>query len=281
MMRYYNNELDLLFDEWIRVLYSEKQDSFCRDGLMINDKENESLVDELWEDAPRRILFLVKDKDTPDGDDTRRWMIEGEHVTEMRRLRGGIVGRTGFFPNIARIFYGLLNDDITHRVTFEEVKAHFNEVVRTFNTFPFAFMEAKKEAGFSSVHFQDVHMAEERDKDYIKREFDILAPDIIVCCDAGDVQYDFVVKNYLKGLYFEEKRYLHPDKEAGECCLRYYPDKHIMVIKSFHPTNRGRRKTQYGIFERVISPFHNYLLEISERHPGVDINSLLFPRNNQ
>ena len=48
--------------------------------------------------------------DNPDGwaTDLRIWLIgDGENYNHNRALCGGKVGKTGFLPNIARMFYGL------------------------------------------------------------------------------------------------------------------------------------------------------------------------------
>ena len=99
----YNKQLDNLFIRWMESLDEEQRNLFCKDGLMLKADKPEEYVDERWNKMQRRVMFLVKDKNTPDGDDTRRWSLD----ENMCKLSGGNVGRTGFFPNIARIFYGL------------------------------------------------------------------------------------------------------------------------------------------------------------------------------
>ena len=101
-------------------LSEEQQSLFCKDGLMVKADQPSEFVDEKWETSQRRVMFLLKDKNTPDGDDTRLWLIDQKNGEHNRRLSGGNVGKTGFLPNIARLFYGLLNTNASHRVTFDE-----------------------------------------------------------------------------------------------------------------------------------------------------------------
>ena len=55
--------------------------------------------------------------------------------------------------------------------------------------------------------------------------------------------------------------YRYPKAESVECCLWYYRKKGIIVIKSYHPTYRG--KIPWTIFERVVSPMRALL----KKHP--------------
>jgi len=104
-MKHYNKKLDELFDRWLQVSDKEK---FCRDGLMLKYGQKPEYVDEQWEKAPRRVMFLVKDNPDGWGHDTRTWLVEGEQAENSRKLKGGDVGKSGFLPNIAKMLYGLL-----------------------------------------------------------------------------------------------------------------------------------------------------------------------------
>ena len=103
----------------------------------------------------------------------------------------------------------------------------------------------------------------ETDGDLLKQELDYLQPNVIVCsCD--DAQFEFITRNYLADEYIEECdkiEYAHDDAEFVDCCLWYYKRRNLAVVKSYHPTNRG--KIQWTIFERVVSPFRKLL----EKHP--------------
>ena len=251
----YNNLLDELFSRWMLGLSEEQQSLFCKDGLMVKADQPSEFVDEKWETSQRRVMFLLKDKNTPDGDDTRLWLIDQKNGEHNRRLSGGNVGKTGFLPNIARLFYGLLNTNASHRVTFDEVKkTKKEEVKRIWNVEPFAFIETKKLAGYSSVSHKEMQMALERDEAFLKEEIDILQPNIIVCCDADDSQFDFITQRYFAGIETEKIGYTYPDAKMKPCCLWFYPTKKVAVIKSYHPSRLG--KADWMIFERVISPFH-------------------------
>lgn len=258
----YNNLLDELFSRWMLELSEEQKALFCKDGLMVKADQSFEFVDEKWEKAQRRVMFLLKDKNTPDGDDTRLWLIDQKNGENNRRLSGGNVGRTGFLPNIARLFYGLLNTNTNHRVTFNEVKkTKKEEVKRVWNVEPFAFIETKKLAGYSSVSHKEMLMAMERDEVFLKEEIDILRPNIIICCDSEDSQFNFITQRYFAGQEAEKIEYDYPNAKMKPCSLWYYPTKQVAVIKSYHPSRLG--KTDWTIFERVISPFHELVKKIN------------------
>jgi hypothetical protein len=249
----YNEQLNTLFEQW-KMSYDEvDRDKFCKDGLMLTpdnpNPDNLSYVNELWEKSERRIMFLLKD--SPDGgqDDIRRWLVEHE---ECRNLTGGRVGRTGFLPNIAMMLYGLMITKKDYRLGYSEVsKTKMDEIKKMWNSTPFALIETKKVAGRPNVTDKEVAKAIKQDATFLTKEMDILKPNIIVCC--GKPQFTFVTENYLKGKEYEEfGDPNYPDKR-NYGCLWYYPKERIAVIKSHHPTNRGKAK--WKIYERVISPF--------------------------
>ena len=121
-MKQYYKELEELFKEWEKA-YNEqgKGHLFCKDGLMRIPEKTDEEIEKLWDEAPRRIVFMVKD--SPDGgnDDVRNWLINPSNPKlreQTRNLKGGRVGRSGFIPNIAKMFYGLLYLRIDNREEF-------------------------------------------------------------------------------------------------------------------------------------------------------------------
>ena len=236
-----NQKLNALFEKWKEERhYSD--DVFVSDGLVykkayrkikweeeIAGYEEDIAVEELWNTSPLRIAFLLKDTNDSGKDDVRKWMVLDTPESEQsRNLAGGRVGKTGFLPNIARILYGLRYIKQLKYADFEDFKSRYkNQIVDAWNELPY------------------------------------LQPNVIVCsCD--DAQFEFITRNYLADEYIEECdkiEYAHDDAEFVDCCLWYYKRRNLAVVKSYHPTNRG--KIQWTIFERVVSPFRKLL----EKHP--------------
>ena len=250
----YFAQLNELFQEWMHDLSGEDRNLFCKDGLMLKAYKTEKSIDTLWDESPRRVMFILKDKNTPDGDDTRLWPVDGKHGIEIRELCGGNIGQTGFFPNIARILYGLTVQTIGYsQLEMQKVKDNWNAL-------PFAFVEAKKLAGYSSVKSSDIENALKKDGEFLMREIDILNPNILVCCDADDTQFNYITQQYdsvEKGEIISIE-YKYPIKPCFTCCLRYYPTINKVVIKSYHPTRIGKAG-DWIIYEKVVSPFRQLL----------------------
>lgn len=260
-----NQQLDELFDKWENQLPKELKAKFCRDGLML--RPNGDDVDALWANATRRVAFLLKDKSDNSCDDIRTWLTTKKEIGKYNReLKGGIVGKTCFLPNIARMLYGLLNVSIkdNNLLGFEEVNnTKMQEVRKTWNTAPVALIETKKVAGVKTVSNSTMQDAINRDNEPLTQELNILKPNIIVCCDANDSQFKFVRDTYFKGK--ECKRILDDSMEYPEvkpCCIYYYPEEKVAVIKSYHPTKRGKKN--WMVYERVVCTLRKLLKEIEE-----------------
>ncbi len=250
----YNALLNTLFEQWENSYDENERKRFCKDGLMLipdnPNPDNLSYVDELWEKSERRILFLLKD--SPDGgqDDIRYWLVNKE---DCRNLKGGCVGRTGFLLNIAMMLYGLMITKKGYRLGYSEVsETKMDEVKKTWNSTPFALVETKKLAGKPTVSREEIEKAIQKDNLFLAKEIDILKPNIIICCDAENTQFDFITQTYFKGRDAIIKQYEHPASKRIKCCLYYYDKDNVVVIQSFHPTRRG--KEDWMIYERVISP---------------------------
>ena len=272
-----NQQLDELFKRWKKER-NYRDNVFVSDGLVykkalrkikweeeIAGSEEDINVEKLWNTSPLRIAFLLKDTNDRGRDDVRKWMVlDTPESKQSRNLTGGRIGKTGFLPNIARILYGLRYIKQLKYADFEDFKSKYkSQIVDAWNELPFAFVESKKVAGKKSVTVKEIMNFLKSDGDLLKEELNYLKPNVIVCtCD--DAQFEFITQNYLAGEFIEECdkiEYVYDDAEFVDCCLWYYQRRNLAVVKSYHPTNRG--KIQWTIFERVISPFRKLL----ERHP--------------
>lgn len=260
-----NQQLDELFDKWENQFSNEKKEKFCRDGLMLRPTGKD--VNELWKNTERRVVFLLKDKSDNSCDDIRTWLVTEKEISKNNcELKGGIVGRTCFLPNIARMLYGLLNVSIKddNPLGFEEVNnTKMQEVIETWNTAPVALVETKKIAGGKSVSDLTMREAITKDNILLQEELNILKPNIIVCCDANDSQFKFITEKYFAGKSF--KPILNNEivyNDVKPCCIYYYPAEKVAVIKSYHPTKRGKKN--WMVYERVVCTLRKLLKEYSE-----------------
>lgn len=221
-------ENEKILDEWKKSNESHGEFNFAPDGIMyrgdicdygtwkernpseFNKKENIS-----WTDAPLRILFLTKDQNAGAEE---AWDVRGE-IGNLSVL---------FHRNLMYLLYGLI-------MTKCGVKADYNftneEALNVYNTYPFARINAKKEAGCSSVSNDTLRYYLERDHQFLKKQILNLSPDIIVCCgysknveDSGNLLLNFL-NNHCG---------LHLERQDENNWLYYDESQNIVAIDNFH-----------------------------------------------
>lgn len=258
----FNQQLDELFKSWMESYPEDQRHLFCQDGLMLKTDKSVD-VNERWQKSRRRVAFILKDNPDGWGNDTRLWL---------RDAKNADINGNRFLTTLAEILYALLHLDATEdsRLDLSYTKIHgllHHEVADHFvNVDPFAFIEAKKLAGGETVSQREMGEAMERDCEYLKKELDILRPNIIVCFDRYNSQFNFITRRYIGDKEAQVIAYDYTDESGRKligqrCCLWYYPDDNVVVIRSYHPSYGALWKT----FERVVSPFHAFL----KRHPEV------------
>ena len=265
----YNGELNKLFDEWIASYEANERHLFCKDGLVVKYKDESSGYDinKKWDEAERRIMFIVKDCPDGWGWDTRRLLVgyednkkSQENALKTRMLKG----RTGYFKNIARMLYGLqyMTEDNKGNNLNDQIK-NATSLIQAFNDIPFAYIEAKKLAGDKSCPDIKLLEALEVDGAFLSKEIEILRPNIIVCCDSnGDIFNSVVKEHFQNQIPCEDAiwNYIYELEDGRKCnfsCkLYYYKEKGVLLVQSYHPTRLG--KEEWEIVEKVLSPFRQF-----------------------
>lgn len=244
----YNERLNKLFNEWEEKSKENGQSGFCRDGLLFRGENWEKDIyrgksagdeDALWQQAPKRILFLLKDtNNNPDCD--------------IREFRPGANGTAVLhYKNIAYWLFGLLSFD-ENRVApdFEEID-FWNDAFPLFDTTSFAIANCKKESGSSTISNEKLSKHIEDYADFIKQEIEILDPDIIVCGGGSSIIKDFVKEN------------IYTDIERVNSWIYYSKQHNKVVINSYHPSYgyiKGGSKT---IYQNMMSAYKEFL----DKHP--------------
>jgi len=180
------------------------------DGFLYREKGNE---EELWTNAPKRVLFLNKDANDNPGQDIREWIFR-QHETDIT---------VRIYKNMALWLYGLL------KVDENGIAPDFDTIsTRDYSTFidktPIAYVNCKKESGTSSIgnHSLAIHL--EGYKDFIKEQIQLLDPDIIVCGGGSSAIKDFVTNNvYLNTIQVNTWMFFNEENNK-------------LIIDSFHPS---------------------------------------------
>ena len=241
----YNSKLDGLFYEWIEESkknnewQSEEQIAFTEDGIL---EKNEPVdVEDLWYNSRKRILFLLKDQPTEWSDDLRLWLKKREDDNEKSKIQKSKNWelQTPFLWKIANLFWGLYTIDNPNDCDYSKVHESFEDVKQCFQTVPFALVESKKQGGGTSITPKKLKKYLERYKTFLRRELDILSPNMIVC--THDSIYGFVID------YYNEK---YPDSPLrtleGHNSIRIHPETKTLIFCSYHPSARISKEKFYG-----------------------------------
>ncbi len=251
----YVAENERILNEWRESNEKRGEKHFADDGIMyrgtieeydcgterFSDKEQEN---KMWNEAPLRILFLTKDQNAGGYD---AWDVRGE--------TGNL--SYAFFRNLMYQLYGLVN-------TTPEYKADYKftneQAIELYNTFPIARINAKKEAGTSSISNHTLRYYIERDKDLLKKQILNLDADIIVCCGYSDYVEESgnLLLNFLKN---ECQYNLIKQDDDGWIYYDENEKKPKIAINNWHFSARMSSEEWYN---RITDAYHSFL----EKHPN-------------
>lgn len=278
-----NQQLDGLFRDWNEALGTYdgyEPDKYTRDGLIYKYKpewgfekeyptlagtDADLLVDGLWNKSTIKIVFLLKDKPDESGGDVRQWLLYKHKVgTCSRELQGGIVGRTGFLPTIARVIYGIYKSTPGDLITFGQVSGSGMSVVRdmwnSLEGYPYALVETKKMAGISYVSPGQIKEALLRDSEFLKKELSYLNPNVFVCTHPSIYKFvqDFLAEKYKDEQDNQFVKVPNESKPSGfeESILLHRPSKSVILL-GYHPSYY--RLSLEGRYMSYMSHYHAFV----------------------
>lgn len=259
------DELETLFKEWKDRLGTH----FTKDGVMYRNGKTNEQVEQEWFASPIRVAFLLKDQNQGNGtwdENINLWLKDVDWGDANARDKWNASAEANrniknrFLKNIAYILWGLAKTDSNVVRCFSETKKRHNEVKDFFNSQPFALIECKKDPGGSNLDTKILCHHLDTYGDLLKKELDILHPNIIVCCGGSSEIFKFITKSYYKEkepIPFGGEYVLEDGTDLGfKTQLYYYPDDNVIVIDSFHPKCR---KGDWLIFDRVLSPYRHFM----------------------
>lgn len=251
MQKDYNSQLEPIFSRWMER--SQLNDEPCeqgngsivftKDGLM--EKNDVGInVSESWNNAKRRIMFLVKDQPAQWCDDSRLWLkdIKDEKAQSRKTKESNRNIKPRFIHNLANLFWGLWNATPDYLCTPEQLNASFEQVKECFNTHPFAYIECKKQGGGHSISDKTLLQYLNKYGDLLREEIELLDPNMIVCTNPHI--YVFVQKMYGEDF----------GQIAGHNSLRIDMRRQKLIFCSYHPS-----AWNVDVYEGVMSHFRAYL----------------------
>jgi hypothetical protein len=216
---------DSLFERWENSYQGEDKKSFCRDGLCYNGEynpktktcspNNEEL---LWKNAKRKVVFLLKDNNGNDGEDTRYWGWRGAPLAPI-------------YQNLYRWLEGLNTVRKDHPTSFKDGDYSTTSWDVVMDKYPFIPMNIKKLAGGSRVSDSVLWEAAERDQGFLREQINIYRPNIVVCCGGGRNEEGGALLRITKKIIF-------PKTPFNLVSNRVYlnEEQNLMLLDVHHPS---------------------------------------------
>ena len=149
-----NLEIDKLFDEWAEF-YRLK-------GIDTKGFSSDGIIDEArFEKANQRILFVLRETNDFEGGDLRSFL--------NKTLKWQL------WHTVGRWAYGILNDFPDYHECDDRHKIH-DAITQV------AVINLKKITGRGVSDLDEINETAHRDKEFIRREVDIIDPKVIVAC---------------------------------------------------------------------------------------------------
>ena len=126
-----------------------------------------------WREVNPRVLFVMKQPNSNDllGEDYRAYGLDT------------MLGNQNWEQLLARL-YGITHATAEGYPSYEEAIRREN-LVNIYHTQPFAVLNIIKEEGRGTTDRNALRRYVDRNKEFIRRQIDILRPHVIVCCGAG------------------------------------------------------------------------------------------------
>jgi len=203
--------LDSLFIEWKSHYTNMNIDikEFNCDGIINESKYNA---------ARKKLLFILREPNQSLKDnDIRKDVANGPCF--------------GLWYELSRWAYGIINNFPDFDIVEKDIEGKKEVFLGS------SIMNLKKIAGGGSTDFNELNLFAYIDRDFIKREIEIIGPDLIICCNSF-IELMWALE--LKGI----KDTISDLKTVFEK-VYYYNDCPIYVFP-YHPAHRKNRKKSYN-----------------------------------
>lgn len=239
-------KLDTLFAEWRTRMEGDGYQYFTKDGILYKNELSKQDTLALWGESQKRVVFLLKDQNQSGkarwDEDIRYWLV-GDGINNKRNRELC----TPFIKNLGYMLWGLCKVNNECDWWYNEVTKHLDEVKKFFNTQPFGLIECKKAPGGPICYDSDLKPHLDKYSDLLKREIEILNPNIIVCTNHH-------IYAKVRTFYLEDE--LEEYVAEGDGKVSYHPASGTIIALGTHPASR---KNKESIYEDLMWPYRNFL----------------------
>ena len=220
---------EALYNDWYNSYSPEEQQLFCMDGLLSGRNSDPDMEVVKWENAKRKVLFLMKDTNGNPGEDIREWPLGSEVYPD-----GSPKPLHKFYVVLLKWLWALNEVTADNLPVFDMSKEEYIEATWKY---PMAQVNIKKLSGGPKVQGDVLDGYYNRDKKYIYQQVrEILNPNIIVCGGGSGLLKDIVINRLYSDYAFEK---------INDWCY-YCSEKKILVIDSYHPTAHVGNDIKFG-----------------------------------
>ena len=205
----------------------------------------------LWCKSDKRLMVLSKDLN-----DTELWDIRQEsggrkHLKQNQMPSEEKLLFTGapFKRKLNRWVYGIYKEYRGEYPSFEEVK-DYKKMGLFYEQTPLVRINCKIELGTNCVKNEVLKESMESNKSFLIKQIKLYKANIILCCGytkkEGNVILKFLTENYLNDIKVIEG--------SGDW-IYYSESKKIVIINSFHPSCRGKGKSDEWLYNELVKNF--------------------------
>ena len=202
------NTLQGLFEIWKQKKPSETIDHeknfFIEDGIVDSN---------VWNGGEKKILFILKEAY---GDDWAENTLTTWLATCHPKAR--------IWSRIARMVYGIQNTTMTE---MRRYKAQLSDAEHNAALHQIAVLNLKKSNGKSTSSYDEIAQYAEYDREEIKKEFELIDADIVICGST--------FRTFMKQVYEIE---LYPEEQCDNWYYHIDIGRKRLFIDFYHPANR-------------------------------------------
>lgn len=267
-----------ILDEWQKAFEKNggNADNFSWDGILFKgevyreggsdnwvrkESDNDTVENELWDNAPIRILFLTKDQNVGYGG---AWDSRINSFREKNSDKEDPVlskYHNSFGKRMAYIAYGLANTTDDKDVALNFIQSHESDVVKFLDSFPLAHINCKKEGGSASCPDELFQNALKEYEKFLEQQIENVDADIFVCCGSTQAGYHIDKANY--SLDFLQNHGYNFEYLGSKYSDLYYDAKrNKLAIDSYHLSYTG--VSDQELYDQDVETYHKFLIDHPE-----------------
>lgn len=226
---------DELFELWKKkphfvgannVIIDHSKNDFVSDGI-VNHNE--------WNKSEKKILFILKEAHS---------LPDGSSISELIKTQKP----SRIWKRVVEWSYGITNTTENEVAKFSSDKFDYNENNTWLNKI--AILNIKKSNGETRSSDDELEVYARYDKNEIKKQIEIINPDIIVCGYTGkylDLIFDGVIMK-------------EPNSDNWYYITDLLKQKRIIILDYYHPASQLKVQLNYytitNIYQQALKDFH-------------------------